>query len=60
MNRLLGGTTAEDAVHFLALCWWVALECTVLREDEADSLRLGHSGPCYYGDHLFLCKLDFA
>lgn len=29
-------------------------------EDEADPLRLGYSGPCYCGDHLFICKLEFG
>lgn len=32
----------------------------LLWEVGKDSLRLGHSGPCYYEDHLFLCKLEFG
>lgn len=45
-------------------CWRWCLLCSLVTctamNSEAWSLRSGRWSPCYYGGHLFLCKLDFG
>lgn len=49
-----GGATAEDGVHVLEppLVTCMGMNCVRRMRQTA--------GPCYYGGHLFLCKLDFG